>query len=149
MIRAEGRRAGGRQDRAIPLTGHRGHLTGEVPDGSMGRSGFNGHVSEVGVEAVTFPVLAKLETSATLYGVFSRGLLTGSKPATTGDSRQHLPRLAGEQGVANAGVVERLHCFARERGMTPAQLALGWVIQWQVRAIPLCTGRSSTVSASV
>jgi aryl-alcohol dehydrogenase-like predicted oxidoreductase len=95
-----------------------------------------------GPEAAIFPVLAELGISATLYGVFSRGLLTGSKTSGKGDFRQHLPRFAGEQGAKNASVVEKLHAFARERGMTPAQVALAWVLAKQPTLVPVVGART-------
>src|SRR5262249_43376569 len=47
-------------------------------------------------EEAIFPALHAVGASATLYGVFSRGLLTGKKPAGAGDFRAHLPRFSGE-----------------------------------------------------
>ncbi len=90
-----------------------------------------------GPEEHIFPVLDEVGASATLYGVFSRGLLTGSKPSGKGDFRAHLPRFAGEAGKKNAQVVEKLEAFAREHGMTSAQLALGWVLAKQPKLVPL------------
>ncbi|WP_437282899.1 aldo/keto reductase [Sorangium sp. So ce375] len=95
-----------------------------------------------GPEASIFPALAELGMSATLYGVFSRGLLTGSKPSGNGDFRQHMPRFAGEQGAKNASVVEKLHAFAGERGMTPAQVALAWVLAKQPTLVPIIGART-------
>jgi aryl-alcohol dehydrogenase-like predicted oxidoreductase len=99
-------------------------------------------LSTRGPEASIFPVLAELGISATLYGIFSRGLLTGSKPSTKGDFRQHLPRFSGEQGAKNASLVEKLHDFASERGMTPAQVALGWVLAKQPTLVPIVGART-------
>ncbi len=93
-------------------------------------------------EAAIFPALAEFGTSATLYGVFSRGLLTGSKPSRKGDVRHHLPRFAGEDGRRNAVVVDKLHSFARDRDMTPAQLALAWVRAKQPSLVPLVGTRT-------
>src|SRR5580692_9981349 len=70
-----------------------------------------------GPEAHIFPALAELGIGATLYGVFSRGLLTGSKPGGRGDFRVYLPRFAGESREKNEGVVDALRRFARDRGM--------------------------------
>ena len=79
-------------------------------------------------EAKIFPLLHELGISSTLYGVFSRGLLTGSQPTgAAGDFRAHLPRFAAAHREHNEAVVRALHAFARERGLTPGQLALGWV----------------------
>ena len=94
-----------------------------------------------GPEASIFPALAELGISATLYGVFARGLLTGSKPSGK-DFRQHLPRFAGEQGAKNASVVEKLHAFAAERDMTPAQVALAWVLARQPTLVPIVGART-------
>ncbi len=90
-----------------------------------------------GPEASIFPALAELGMSATLYGVFSRGLLTGSKPSGKGDFRQHLPRFGGEQAAKNTSVVSKLHAFGAERGLTPAQLALAWVLAKQPTLVPI------------
>ena len=79
-----------------------------------------------GAEAKIFPVLGELGIGATLYGVFSRGLLTGSKPTGPTDSRAYLPRFAGHNAKANADLVAAVHRFAEERGMKPAQLAIAW-----------------------
>ena len=95
-----------------------------------------------GPEASIFPVLAELGVSATLYGVFARGLLTGSKPSGKGDFRQFMPRFAGEQGARNASVVEKLHAFAAEREMTPAQVALAWVLAKQPTLVPIIGART-------
>ncbi|MDQ2646874.1 MAG: aldo/keto reductase [Myxococcota bacterium] len=80
-----------------------------------------------GPEARIFPVLDKLGISATLYGVFARGLLTGSTPKGAGDFRNYLPRFSGDNAGQNRGVVQAISAFANERGMTPAQLAVAWV----------------------
>ena len=95
-----------------------------------------------GPETSIFPTLAELGMSATLYGVFSRGLLTGSRPSRKGDYRQYLPRFAGEQGAKNTGVVAKLHAFAAERGLTPAQLALAWVLAKQPTLVPIVGART-------
>src|SRR5208337_275838 len=65
-----------------------------------------------GPEATIFPALAELGMSATLYGVFSRGLLTGSKPGGPRDMRAHLPRFKGDSGATNDGVIAKLRAFA-------------------------------------
>src|SRR5262249_7814366 len=57
-----------------------------------------------GFEVSIFPVLSSFGVSATLYGIFSRGLLTGSKPGGPGDMRAHLPRFAGDNRAQNEAV---------------------------------------------
>ncbi len=92
-----------------------------------------------GPEEAIFPALAELGISATLYGVLSRGLLTGSK---TGGARAHFPRFSGEAGARNAAVVARFHAFAAERGMTPAQLSVAWVLAKQPALVPVVGART-------
>jgi aryl-alcohol dehydrogenase-like predicted oxidoreductase len=89
-----------------------------------------------------FPALAELGISATLYGVFSRGLLTGSKVAGPGDFRAYLPRFAGDAGARNRAVADQLQAFAAARGLTPAQLVLGWVRARQPTLVPTVGSRT-------
>jgi aryl-alcohol dehydrogenase-like predicted oxidoreductase len=97
-----------------------------------------------GPEASIFPTLEELGISATLYGVFSRGLLTGTKLGGAGDVRRYLPRFAGENGARNAAVVDNLHRFGAERGLSAAQLALAWVRAKQPSMLPLVGARTRT-----
>jgi aryl-alcohol dehydrogenase-like predicted oxidoreductase len=90
-----------------------------------------------GPEADIFPVLKELGISATLYGVLSRGLLTGSKPKGQGDFRQHLPRFTGANREKNEDVVAALQRFAQERKLTPGQLAIAWVLARQPGFVPV------------
>jgi aryl-alcohol dehydrogenase-like predicted oxidoreductase len=80
-----------------------------------------------GPERAIFPALAELGIGVTAYGVLSRGLLTGSRPAAAGDFRAHLPRFAGESGEKNRTLAAALAQLAAARGVTPAQLAIAWV----------------------
>jgi aryl-alcohol dehydrogenase-like predicted oxidoreductase len=82
-----------------------------------------------------FPVLDELGVGATLYGVLSRGLLTGS-PIGAGDNRAHMPRFSGAAGDANAKLVAGLRDLAKRWGITPSQLAIGWVLAKQPRFVP-------------
>lgn len=99
-------------------------------------------IASRGPEAKIFPVLAELGISATLYGVFSRGLLTGSKPTGAGDFRAYLPRFSGAAGEKNASVVSRFSAFASDHRMTPAQLAIAWVRAKQPALLPLVGART-------
>jgi aryl-alcohol dehydrogenase-like predicted oxidoreductase len=78
-------------------------------------------------ETTIFPVLAELGIAVTAYGVLSRGLLAGSKPAATNDMRAHLPRFAGANGAQNEALVAALARLAAEKGVTSAQLAIAYV----------------------
>lgn len=92
-------------------------------------------------EQKIFPVLKELGISATLYGVLSRGLLSGSQPTGKGDFRAFLPRFAGDAGKRNAKVVEHLHALAAAGGRTPVQLCVAWALAKQPTLVPLLGSR--------
>jgi aryl-alcohol dehydrogenase-like predicted oxidoreductase len=95
-----------------------------------------------GPEARIFPVLEELGIGVTAYGVLSRGLLSGSKPAVQGDFRAHLPRFSGGNAPRNAQVVEDLKQLAAEKGVTPVQLAIAWVLAKGPRIVPVIGART-------
>jgi len=99
-------------------------------------------VASRGPEAKIFPVLAELGISATLYSVLSRGLLTGRKPTGKGDMRAFMPRFAGDNLARNEASVQRLHAFAADHKMTPAQLLVAWVLAKQPKLVPVIGARS-------
>ncbi len=78
-------------------------------------------------EDAIFPVLHELGIGATLYGVLSRGLLSAS-PIKPGDARAHMPRFSGDNAAANARLVAGLQELAKAWGMSPGQLAIGYVL---------------------
>jgi aryl-alcohol dehydrogenase-like predicted oxidoreductase len=93
-------------------------------------------------EAKIFPALREMGVSATLYGVYSRGLLTGSKPQGRGDFRAYLPRFAGDNAGANAAIIQKLRAFADGLKMTPAQVLVGWTLAKQPGFMPLIGART-------
>jgi aryl-alcohol dehydrogenase-like predicted oxidoreductase len=86
-------------------------------------------------EDAIFPLLDELGIGATLYGVLSRGLLSAS-PISAGDNRLHMPRFSGGNREANDKLVGGLVGLAQRWGMTPSQLAIGWVLGKQPRLTP-------------
>jgi len=86
-------------------------------------------------EDAIFPALRELGIGATLYGVLSRGLLSASE-LRPGDARAHMPRFTGANGEANAKLVASLHALANRWGITPSQLAIGWVLGSQPQLTP-------------
>ncbi|HEX3777076.1 MAG TPA: aldo/keto reductase [Polyangiaceae bacterium] len=149
----------GRLDPAVPIE----DTVGAIAD--MVKAGYVKHIglSEVGVETIAraakvhpivdlqieyslvtrgaeskiFPLLEQLGVSATLYGIFSRGLLTGSKGVgTKGDYRAHLPRFSGDAKTNNDRIVAAVARFAEARGLTAGQLALAWALAKQPRFVP-------------
>lgn len=86
-------------------------------------------------EDAIFPLLHELGIGATLYGVLSRGLLSASS-ITPGDNRAHMPRFSGDAGEKNARLVTDLLALAKRWGITPSQLAIGWVLAKAPRFVP-------------
>ena len=86
-------------------------------------------------EDAIFPLLHELGIGATLYGVLSRGLLSAS-PIKPGDARAHMPRFSGDNGVSNARLVSGLLELAKKWGMSPGQLAIGYVLGKEPKLTP-------------
>lgn len=95
-----------------------------------------------GPEAKIFPVLTERGIGVTAYGVLSRGLLSGSKPASPGDFRAHLPRFTGENRERNQLLIEALEKLAAEKGVSASQLAIAWVLAKGPTIVPLIGART-------
>jgi aryl-alcohol dehydrogenase-like predicted oxidoreductase len=94
-----------------------------------------------GPEREIFPLLRELGIGVTAYGVLSRGLLSGSLPQGPGDIRAHLPRFNGENLARNQQLIETLRALAGERGVTPTQLAIAWVLARGETIVPVIGAR--------
>ncbi len=91
-----------------------------------------------GPEAAIFPVLAELGIGVTAYGVLSRGLLSGSKPAGPTDFRTYLPRFSGDNAQTNQALVQALARAANGLNATASQVAIAWVLaQGRARGLDL------------
>ncbi len=88
------------------------------------------------------PVLREIGAGLTAYGVLSRGLLTGSGGRTPGDMRAHMPRFQPENLARNRPLVEGFAAIAADKGVTPAQLAIAWVLAQGDEIIPLLGART-------
>jgi aryl-alcohol dehydrogenase-like predicted oxidoreductase len=97
-----------------------------------------------GPETNILPVLGELGIGATAYGVLSRGLLSGSAPSGSGDFRSSLPRFRGENLARNQRLVDQLRKIASEKGMTPSQLAIAWVLAKGSSIVPVIGARKRT-----
>ena len=95
-----------------------------------------------GPEAKIFPLLAELGIGVTAYGVLSRGLLSGSRPASQGDFRAYLPRFTGDNRERNQRVLETLRKMATEKGVSTSQLAIAWVLAKGTTIVPLIGART-------
>jgi aryl-alcohol dehydrogenase-like predicted oxidoreductase len=75
------------------------------------------------------------------FSPLGRGFLTGAIRSPDNfdadDLRRKHPRFQGENFARNLQLVDELHRLARERGCTPAQLALSWVLARGEDVIPI------------
>lgn len=98
-----------------------------------------------GIEAGILPTLRELGIGVTAYGVLSRGLLSGRwrGPSATGfDFRATLPRFQGANLERNLSLVEALRAIADDKGVSPAQIAIAWVLARGDDIIPLVGART-------
>jgi aryl-alcohol dehydrogenase-like predicted oxidoreductase len=95
-----------------------------------------------GPERKIFPVLKELAVGVTAYGVLSRGLLSGSIPASSGDFRARMPRFSGENFSKNRKVVETLSKLSAEMGIRASQLAIAWVLAKEKSIVPVMGART-------
>ncbi|WP_046246929.1 aldo/keto reductase [Hymenobacter terrenus] len=74
------------------------------------------------------------------YSPLGRGFLSGDIKTPDDfeatDVRRQLPRYQGENFYQNLALVERIQALAGAKGVSPAQLALAWVLAQGVVAIP-------------
>jgi aryl-alcohol dehydrogenase-like predicted oxidoreductase len=98
-----------------------------------------------GIERHILPAVRELGIGITAYGVLSRGLISGhysrDRAASPGDWRANYPRFTGENLDNNLEVAQRLAVLANERGVTPAQLAIAWVLAQGEDIVPLVGAR--------
>ena len=76
------------------------------------------------------------------YSPLNRGFLGGmineyTRFDPTNDNRQTLPRFQPEAIRANYRIVEVLNAFGRTRGITPAQVALAWLMNKKTFIVPI------------
>jgi aryl-alcohol dehydrogenase-like predicted oxidoreductase len=93
------------------------------------------------VEDDILPTCRELGIGFVAYSPLGRGFLTGriTKPEDleAGDSRHSMPRFQGDNFQHNMTIVERIKAIAEEKGVTPAQLALAWVLARGADIVPI------------
>jgi aryl-alcohol dehydrogenase-like predicted oxidoreductase len=93
------------------------------------------------VEDEVLPTLDELGIALVAYSPLGRGFLSGrfSSPdeLEEGDYRRFGPRFTGENLEHNRELAARVRELAAERGATPAQLALAWVLHRGEHIVPI------------
>jgi aryl-alcohol dehydrogenase-like predicted oxidoreductase len=93
------------------------------------------------VEAEILPTLEELGIALVAYSPLGRGFLSGrfSSPEELdeGDFRRYGPRFTGENLKHNTDLVQRVRELAQEKGITPGQLALAWVLHRGEHIVPI------------
>jgi len=96
--------------------------------GCMGMSEFYGPGDE---QESLATIVRELGSGFVPYSPLGRGFLTGQirtpEDLPADDFRRSNPRLSGEN-TRNLQLVDRVKAMAEERGCTPAQLALAWLL---------------------
>jgi aryl-alcohol dehydrogenase-like predicted oxidoreductase len=83
-------------------------------------------------EEAILPTVRELGIGYVAYSPLGRGFLTGQikrmQDLPEGDYRHNAPRFKGENFQRNLDLVAEVARFAADKGCTPAQLALAWVL---------------------
>jgi aryl-alcohol dehydrogenase-like predicted oxidoreductase len=94
-----------------------------------------------GPEAEVIPTLEELGIGLVPYSPLGKGFLTGKMDENTrfgsSDFRSTLPRFTPEALKANQAVVNLLGRAAKQKGATPAQIALAWLLAQKPWIVPI------------
>ncbi len=92
-------------------------------------------------EREILPTLDELGIGLVPYSPLGKGFLTGAISADTtfdkNDFRNIVPRFSTEARTANQALVDLLGQIARQRGATPAQVALAWLLAQRPWIVPI------------
>ena len=93
------------------------------------------------IESDVLPRLHELGIGFVPFSPLGRGFLSGElkHPDDLGpnDFRRNLPRFQGENFFKNLELVEAVKALALEKGITPGQLALAWVLSKGDQVVPI------------
>ena len=100
------------------------------------------HLMHRVVEREVLPVCRELGIGFVPYSPLNRGFLGGMINEYTrfdpdNDNRQTLPRFQPDAIRTNTRIVEVLNAFGRTRGITPAQVALAWLMNKAPFIVPI------------
>jgi aryl-alcohol dehydrogenase-like predicted oxidoreductase len=92
-------------------------------------------------EAEILPTVRELGIGFVAYSPLGRGFLSGRfqrpEDLPEDDFRRHNPRFQGDNFNKNLELVERVREIAEEKGVTPGQLALAWVLHQGKDIVPI------------
>ncbi|WP_429002113.1 aldo/keto reductase [Xanthomonas campestris] len=87
------------------------------------------------------PTLEELGIGFVPFSPLGKGFLTGAIQADTqfsdDDFRNQVPRFAAEARQANQALVEHIQAIAVDKGATPAQVALAWLLSRKPWIVPI------------
>jgi len=87
------------------------------------------------------PTVRELGIGFVPYSPLGRGFLTGRfgrfEDLPEGDFRRNSPRFQGENFQKNLELLDRVRAIASEKGVTPAQLALAWLLAQGEDIVPI------------
>lgn len=92
-------------------------------------------------EETILPLVRELGIGFVPYSPLGRGFLTGHfrspEDIPEDDYRRNAPRFQGEAFAKNLDLVKEVEAMAQEKGCTPAQLALAWVLAQGTDIVPI------------
>ena len=92
-------------------------------------------------EIAVLKACRELGVAFVAFSPVGRGFLAGGvrdpESFAAGDIRRNMPRFQGEAFAANLKLLAGLEAIAAETGRTPAQLALGWLLQKDEIVVPI------------
>jgi len=92
-------------------------------------------------EAEVIPTLEELGIGFVPFSPLGRGFLTGKINEDTQfdktDFRNTVPRFSPENRKANQAMVDLIGRFAQQKGVTPAQIALAWLLAQKPWIVPI------------
>ncbi|CTP84606.1 aldehyde oxidase [Xanthomonas translucens pv. arrhenatheri] len=152
-----------RVDPAVPIEDVAGTVQALIAEGKVGHFG----LSEAGVDTIrrahavqplaalqseyslwwreperaVLPLLEELGIGLVPFSPLGKGFLTGAIAADTrfadDDFRNTVPRFATEARRANQALVARIAAIAADKGATPAQVALAWLLARKPWIVPI------------
>jgi aryl-alcohol dehydrogenase-like predicted oxidoreductase len=92
-------------------------------------------------EESVFQTLEELDIGFVPFAPLGRGFLAGSVDANSSfgadDFRNTLPRFSADARKANQGIADKVAALAQAQGVTPAQIALAWILARKPWIVPI------------